>query len=247
MKTLVSLVQVTLSALFCLVMGLAEILFLPIDKRRGRVFHALARFWARTILAICRVRVRVHGVENLERGQSYVYVSNHASMFDIPAILAAVPDQIRIVYKKELEVVPLFGWGLKWGHYIGIDRGRGSKAMESLEEAIGKIRNGQSLLLYAEGTRTTDGTLQPFKRGAFNIAVRAGVPVIPLTINGSFRIMPKRSIIIRPGDVEVVLDKPILIAGLTGREAELKLMEQVHAAIAANYIDQSTQVQTTCQ
>lgn len=246
MKTLVSLVQVFAAGVFCLIMGFAEILFLPIDRRRGRLFHALARFWARTVLTICRVRVKVRGIENLARGQSYVYVSNHASMFDIPAILAGVPDQIRIVYKKELEIVPFFGWGLKWGHYIGIDRGRSSKAMKSIEEAIGKIRNGQSLLLYAEGTRTLDGKLQPFKRGAFNIAVRAGVPVVPLTVNGSFRIMPKGSIIIHPGTVEIVLEKPIFVNSLSGREAERQLMEQVHAAIAANYVNQSSEVQTPC-
>ncbi len=246
MKTLVSLAQVLVAGAFSLLMGFIEIVMLPVDRRRGRVFHALARFWARTVLAICRVRVRVKGLENLRGKQSYVYVSNHASMFDIPAILAAVPDQIRIVYKKELEVVPFFGWGLKWGHYIGIDRGRGTKAMESIEEAIGKIRTGQSLLLYAEGTRTLDGKLQPFKRGAFTIAVRAGVPVIPLTVNGSFRIMPKHSIILQPGNVEIVLDKPIEITGASGREAERQLMEQVHAAIESNYVDQSVEAQTPC-
>ncbi len=246
MKTLVSLAQVFVAGVFCLVMGFLEILFLPVDRRRGRLFHGLARFWARTVLAICRVRVKLRGVEHLERGQSYVYVSNHASMFDIPAIVASVPDQIRIVYKKELEVIPLFGWGLKWGHYIGIDRGRSSKAARSIEEAIEKIRNGQSLLLYAEGTRTLDGKLQPFKRGAFNIAVRAGVPVVPLTVNGSFRIMPKGSIVIHPGNVEIVLDKPIAITGRSGREAEVHLMEQVHAAIEANYVDQSSEVKSPC-
>ncbi|RPH37560.1 1-acyl-sn-glycerol-3-phosphate acyltransferase [bacterium] len=246
MRTLIGLAQFIIAVAFSLFMGFLEILFLPIDRRRGRVFHALARFWARTALAICRVRVRVKGLENLDRRRSYVYVSNHASMFDIPAILASIPDQIRIVYKKELEVIPFFGWGLKWGHYIGIDRGRGSDAMKSIEEAIGKIRSGQSLLLYAEGTRTLDGKLQPFKRGAFNIAVRAGAPVIPLTVNGSFRILPKRSLVINPGEVELVLAKPIFITGMSGREAEHQLMEQVHAAIAANYIEQSSEVQAPC-
>jgi 1-acyl-sn-glycerol-3-phosphate acyltransferase len=242
MKTLIGAARFIIGVVFSLFMGLLEILCLPIDMRRGRLFHALARFWARTALAICHVRVRAKGLENLNPGQSYVYVSNHASMFDIPAIISSVPDQIRIVYKKELEVIPFFGWGLKWGHYIGIDRGRGSKAMESIAEAIAKIRNGQSLLLYAEGTRTLDGKLQPFKRGAFNIAVRAGVPVVPLTVNGSFRILPKHSIVINPGEVEIVLATPILITDLSGREAELQLMEQVHAAIAANYVDQSAEV-----
>ena len=97
-------------------------------------------------------------------------------------------------------------------------------------------------MLYAEGTRTLDGKLQPFKRGAFNIAVRGGVPVVPLTVNGSFRILPKHSLVINPGEVEITLGKPIHIMGLSGREAELQLMEQVHAAIAANYVDQSSEV-----
>lgn len=246
MKTLIGVAQFVIGVFFSLFMGFLEILCLPIDRRHGRVFHALARFWARTALAICRVRVRTRGLEHLDRNRSYVYVSNHASMFDIPAILASVPDQIRIVYKRELEIIPFFGWGLKWGHYIGIDRGRSGEAMRSIEEAIEKIRNGQSLLLYAEGTRTTDGKLQPFKRGAFNIAVRAGVPVVPLTVNGSFKILPKRSIVIHPGDVELVLGKPIMISEKSGREAELQLMEQVHAAIAANYIDQSSEEEAPC-
>jgi len=246
MKTLIGVVQFIIAVFFSLFMGFLEIVCLPIDRRQGRLFHALARFWARTALAICRVRVRVQGLENLDLNRSYVYVSNHASMFDIPAILASVPDQIRIVYKKELEIIPFFGWGLKWGHYIGIDRGRSSRALKSIEEAIAKIRNGQSLLLYAEGTRTLDGRLQPFKRGAFTIAVRSGVPVVPLTVNGSFRILPKRSIIIQPGDVDVVLGKPIIITASSSREAERLLMDQVHAAIAANYVDQSSEVKTLC-
>ena len=216
----------------------AEILALPLSHRTGKLFHALARSWARTILWTCGVRVRVKGLEKLEHGQNYVYVSNHASMFDIPAILASIPDQIRIIYKKELEVIPVFGWGLKWGSYIGIDRGRGPEAMRSLEEAIRKIRNGASVLLYAEGTRTRDGKLQPFKRGAFNIAVKAGIPVVPLTINGTFPILPKGSIVIRPAPAEIVLGDPIPVTG-EGKEEEMRVMERVAAAIKQSYVDQS--------
>ncbi len=206
--------------------------------RNSRVFHALCRSWANVSLAICGVTTTVRGVEHLVPGQGYVYVSNHASMFDIPAVIAAIPDQIRIVYKRELHWIPLFGWGLKFGSYIAIDRGRSTKAQKSLEEAVRKIRNGESVLLYAEGTRTLDGKLQPFKRGAFHIAVRAGVPVVPLTINGSFRILPKHSISVHPGHVELILEKPISLSGMQGKEGELKLMEEVHAAIARHYINQ---------
>ena len=214
-----------------------EIVLLPLSYKNGKLFHAVARFWARSILLTCGVKARLRGIEKIDLARNYVYVSNHASMFDIPAVLATIPDQIRIVYKKELEVIPIFGWGLKWGSYIGIDRGRGPKAMRSLEEAIGTIRNGASVFLYAEGTRTRDGNLQPFKRGAFNIAVRAGIPVIPLTINGTFPILPKGSIVIRPHPVELVLDDPIPVTG-EGKEEEIRLMEQVEAAMRRNYREQ---------
>ena len=227
------LVAVVLSMFFAVL----TIVTLPIN-RRGVVFHAVARTWARVILFICHVKVRVNGLEKIDPSRNYVYVSNHASMFDIPAILAGIPDQIRIVYKRELEKIPFFGWGLKWGSYIGIDRRSRANAMKSLKQATEKIRRGASVLLYAEGTRTLDGKLQPFKRGAFNLAVRAGVPVVPLTVNGSYHILPKRSISIDPGTIDIVLDTPIAIGAETGKDAEMNLMEQVHTAIAQHYIDQ---------
>jgi len=219
--------------------AILEILLLPIDRKKGRLFHQIARGWARAVLLTSGVKVRVVGLEKIDPERNYVYVSNHASMFDIPAIVAGIPDQIRIVYKKELEVIPFFGWGLKWGAYIGIDRRRGVEAMKSLDEAIAKVQRGASLLLYAEGTRTQDGKLQPFKRGAFNLAVRAGIPVIPLTVNGSFNILPKHSLYIHPGTVTLILEDPIPVESGGGKDQEMQLMAQVHAAIAGNYIDQS--------
>ncbi|HUI65170.1 MAG TPA: lysophospholipid acyltransferase family protein [Bacteroidota bacterium] len=218
--------------------AIAELMLIWLDRKKGLVFHSIARFWARTVLKICGVNVRVVGLEKLDLSRNYVYVSNHASMFDIPVIVARVPDQIRIIYKKELEVVPFFGWGLKFGPYIGIDRGRGNKAIRSLDQAIQRIRRGASVLLFAEGTRTRDGRLQPFKRGAFNLAVRAGIPVVPLTINGSFTILPKHSVNVRPGTVELILNSPIPVPRTEGKEGEIQLMQDVHEAIARHYIDQ---------
>ncbi len=238
MQTIIGLLRFAGSVALSLLFAVTAILLLPVNPG-GVSFHANSRIWARTILLLCGVKVAVRGLEHIKPGQNYVYVCNHASMFDIPSIIAAVPDQIRIVYKKELERIPIFGWGLKWGSYIGIDRGRGADAMQSLEEAAQIIRNGASVLLYAEGTRTEDGKLQPFKRGAFNLAVRAGVPVIPLTINGSFGILRKNSFVVKPGSVEVILSQPIAVPSSGGREAEMELMEQVHAVIERNYREQS--------
>ena len=236
MKTVLGLgrfVVAVLNSMFFATLELIVILF----KKNDKVFHALARGWARSTLKICGVKVHVRGLEKVDMKRNYVYVSNHASMFDIPAIIASIPDQIRIVFKKELHWIPIFGWGLKYGSYISIDRSRGPAAMKSLEEAVEKIRTGASVLLYAEGTRTLDGKLQTFKRGAFNLAVKAGVPVVPLTVNGSFTLLPKRSVVIHPGEVGLVLESPIEIKG-NGKETELRLMEEVHTAIQKHYVDQ---------
>ncbi len=206
--------------------------------RKGALYHGIARSWAGALLRIFGVRVHVSGLENLERGTSYVYVSNHASMFDIPAIVAGIPDEIRIVYKKELAYVPIWGWSLAVGHYVAIDRFSAKDAMKSLDAAAGKIRSGASVLLFAEGTRTRTGKLQPFKRGAFALASRAGIPIVPLTVNNSFNILPKGSIRIRRADISLVVEKPIPTAGLGGKTDELSLMESVRNAISQHYIDQ---------
>jgi 1-acyl-sn-glycerol-3-phosphate acyltransferase len=237
MKTLLGILRFLAGILVSFLLAGVAIITLPIDRRRGRFFHALAVLWAKTVLRICGIRLTVRGSENLRRGQTYVYVANHASLLDIPCTLAGVPDRIRIVYKKELEAIPLFGWQLKWGNYIPIERANRSGAMRSLEEAARKIREGASVLLYAEGTRTTDGKLRAFKRGAFNLALRSGVPVIPLTINGTFHIIGRGSMVIHPARAELILGEPIPVSG-SGKEAELGLMAEVDAAIRKFYVEQ---------
>lgn len=235
---LISLAKIFLVVIASILGGIAALLFIPINKQ-GRAFHWVAKTHSKFVLSICGVKVNTTGTENLQRGKSYIYVSNHASGFDIPAVIAGIPDQIRIVYKKELEKIPFFGWGLKYGKtYIAINRSRGMDAAHSLDAAAEKIRNGASVLLFAEGTRTKDGKLQPFKRGAFNLAVKSGVPVIPLTINGSFKILPKKKLRIVPGEINLVINKPIQVLKDGGKPEELRLMEEVYQAITKNYIDQ---------
>lgn len=229
-----SILRLTASALVTAVIAVVAVLILPLN-RTGRMYHRVGRFWSRTLLRICGVRVRLHGAEHVSGTGTRIYAANHASMFDIPVVIGGLPDDIRLVYKKELERIPVFGWGLKWGSYIGIDRGRGAEARRSLEEAIRKIQHGASVLLFVEGTRSADGKLQQFKRGAFHLAARAGVPVVPMTINGTFTIVPKHSLRIRPGTVDVILSPPILVEGEGTKDAELELMQQVRAAIEQNH------------
>lgn len=227
-----------LVVLVALPLSISALVSIPID-RTGKFFHLMARTWSRFILWVFGVKLRVRGLENLDRSRHYIYVSNHASMFDIPAMVVGIPDDVRFVLKKELTRVPIWGWALKYGHYITIDRGKARDAMKSLERAAERMRTGASVILFAEGTRTRDGKLQAFKRGAFSLAVRSGVPIVPVAINNTFGILPKGSIDVRPADIEMVLDKPIPTEGVEGREGEVKLMNAVREAIAKHYVNQS--------
>lgn len=233
-RTTFNIVIAVLVTLYYSIMAIFSVLF----DRTGALYHAVGRRWARVVLRIFRVKVHLAGLENLEQGKTYVYVSNHASMFDIPAVIGNIPDEVRIVYKKELSYVPIWGWSLAVGHYIAIDRFSAKDAMKSLDKAAEKIRNGASVLLFAEGTRTRTGKLQPFKRGAFSLASRSRIPVVPLTINNSYNILPKGSLRIRPADIALVVEKPIPTDNIDSKSDELKLMEDVRTAIAKHYIDQ---------
>lgn len=233
-RTTFNIVIAVLVTLYYSIMAIFSVLF----DRTGALYHAVGRRWARVVLRIFRVKVHLTGMENLEQGKTYVYVSNHASMFDIPAVIGNIPDEVRIVYKKELSYVPIWGWSLAVGHYIAIDRFSAKDAMKSLDKAAEKIRNGASVLLFAEGTRTRTGKLQPFKRGAFSLASRSRIPVVPLTINNSYNILPKGSLRIRPADIALVVEKPIPTDNIDSKSDELKLMEDVRTAIAKHYIDQ---------
>ncbi|MCX6135010.1 MAG: lysophospholipid acyltransferase family protein [Ignavibacteriales bacterium] len=209
----------------------------PLD-RTGVTFHLMSRLWCSFILWLFHIKIRTKGAELLDPKQRYVYISNHASAFDIPAVVVGIPDGIRFVLKKELTRIPIWGWALKYGHYITIDRGKARDAMKSLDEAAVHMRNGASVILFAEGTRTRDGRLQPFKRGAFTLAVKAGNPIVPVTINNTFRILPRGSLRVNPADIELVFGEPIQTTAIDGRDGEQRLMEQVRQAIAAAFTEQ---------
>lgn len=234
---ILTVLRLFLIALAAIPLSTIALLSTPLDKS-GRTFHAMSRAWSRFILVLFGITVITKGKENVDPSQHYIYISNHASAFDIPATVNGIPDDIRFVLKKELTRIPLWGWALKYGHYISIDRGKARDALKSLEEAAERMRNGASVILFAEGTRTSDGKLQPFKRGAFTLAVKAGIPIIPVTINNTFRIMRKDSWQITPSDIELVLSKPVPTLGISGRDGEQRLMEDVRSAIAGHYVDQ---------
>jgi len=209
------------------------LLTIPFDKK-NRTFSFFAYHWSSTVLKVAGIKVKVIGTEKLDLSKPCVYVSNHASMFDITAVVVGVNRYVRFLVKKEIARVPIFGWATARAHII-IDRENGRDAVKSLERAARRISLGESAILFAEGHRTRDGNLQPFKRGAFVLAIAAGVPVVPLTILGSFSIMKKGSIGLRKGQITIIVDEPIDVTKYRDKSGSIALMNKVHEIIEKNY------------
>lgn len=199
----------------------------------GRAYAFHARLWARIALRMAGVKVVLKGAGQLPAGP-VIFMSNHQSNFDILSLLATLPRRIHWIAKKELFDIPVFGPSMRRGGYIPLDRSDGRKALKSMDNAASIIREGKSVVMFPEGTRSKDRRLLPFKRGGFLLALRAGVPVVPVTINGSGRINPAGAIRLYRGAIDITLHPPMTLqSNLPKAEAESLLMEQVHAAISS--------------
>ncbi len=198
-----------------------------IGKRDKSVYFGYSRRWSKGLLRISGVSVRVQGDELLPKGESRVYIVNHASLFDIPVLLASLDDSIRIMYKKELERIPFLGWNMKMSPFIAVERESASNAMESINTAIEAIKHGESVIIFAEGTRSKDGKLQKFKRGGFYLASRSHKPIVPIILKGTSLILPKKSLKFNSGEVDLVIQSPIRIDGELSRTQEKELMGNV--------------------
>ena len=195
----------------------------------GAFAHGCARFWSRTALSLARVKVTTSGTEYIPIEGPVIYMGNHQGNFDIHALCRAIPRTFSWVAKEELFRVPVFGSAMKRAGYIPLDRSDGRKALKSMRLAAERIAAGTSVVIFPEGTRTLDGSLLPFKRGAFLLAARAGVPIVPFTINGSMERNPRNRIELHPGTISVSFASPIATKGVP----EGELMERVRGAVAA--------------
>jgi 1-acyl-sn-glycerol-3-phosphate acyltransferase len=189
-----------------------------------------ARLWARIILRSALIRLKVEGAERVPRDQPVVFMANHESWVDIPALLAAVPVQVRFLAKSSLFSIPFFGWAISSMGFIPVDRENRRTAVKSFEDAAARIRAGRSVLVFPEETRTPDGNLLPFQRGGFLIALKAALPIVPVGLDGARRCMPKRSYLVRPGTLVVRFGAPIPTVG-RGVTEKAALMEQTRQAI----------------
>jgi 1-acyl-sn-glycerol-3-phosphate acyltransferase len=217
---------------YTVVMALLSLAVWPFD-RTGELQHWCARWWCRLVAWTIFARIHVHGVEHVRRGRPYVYMANHASLIDTPALFAYLPYQFRIMAKKSLFNVPFLGWHLRTAGHFPIDHGNPRKTAISLRRVIEGVRGGRSLAVFPEGRRTDDGQLQAFQAGAFKIALRAGVPIVPVTIRGTFAMLPRTSLAPRPGRVDVLISEPIETTDYNEKTLPA-LIERTRAAIAAN-------------
>ena len=200
-----------------------------------RSFWFFGPLWHRQFFAVCGIERRITGWEALpaeiqEGRQPAVFMGNHQSQLDPPYLLGAIPVHAVYIAKKELKWVPFIGWAAAAAGAIFIDRSNRERAVESLHQAALKVRAGRNVVIFPEGTRTRTGELLPFKKGGFNLAMDAGVPVVPFAIQGGFRILPKGGRRVRPGLYEVRFGAPVDPSALAGRDA---LMDEVRERIQA--------------
>ncbi len=207
--------------------------------RTGNPVHIIARIWARGILYVSRIRVKVNGLNQIDPSQSYVYMSNHQSNFDIPVLLAHLPVQFRWLAKAELFKIPLFGRAMQGAGYVKIDRFNQESAFQSIKEAAAKMKDGVSVMIFPEGTRSRDGRIRPFKKGGFIMAVDAGVPIVPIVLQGTWSIMEKSSLQINTGDVVINLEKPIATTNYS-RQNKDELIEAVRRVICERFEKRSS-------
>lgn len=203
-----------------------------VKQRPGGIYDRGARDWARGMLWGTRMSVRVEGLERLDPAVPKVYISNHSSFIDIWAILAEIPGTIRFVYKKGMDWIPLMGQAMRAARHIPINRRNRSASFAAYDEAARYIREGSSAVVFAEGTRSLDGRLKPFKKAPFVLAIAAGAPIVPVYCGNTFELMPKGSWSPKPGTVVLKIGEPILTAGL-GFEAREDLARQTRAALLA--------------
>ena len=192
----------------------------------------LAVTWSRLCCAAGPVKVRIKGKKNYSRFKSYVVVSNHQSMVDIPVIHGFLGLKIKWVMKQELRKIPVFGSACNQLGCIYVDRSDHEAAVRSIEAAKEKMSQKASALFFAEGTRTRNGEVMPFKKGAFRFAMETGVPILPVTIKNSMDILPSDTLDLTPGTVDIIVHRPVHISPY--HEATLEeIVEQTRQTIAS--------------
>ncbi|HEX9856113.1 MAG TPA: lysophospholipid acyltransferase family protein [Acidimicrobiia bacterium] len=237
-KTLVAAVRTAISVPLFLVFTIALagiVVVVAIVKRDTPLIDRIIRWWSRSFLFVGGVDLEIEGRDRIDPAGQYVFVANHLSNFDIPVMFLTAPVPIRYLAKKEVYRIPLVSTAM---HHIGmvkVDRQAGSSVHTTVNEGVAAAKaRGHSLIIFPEGTRSDEGMLQPFKKGAFRIAIANQLTVVPVTISGTWEVWAPGRKVIFPGAVRSVVHEPIPTAGLTLADLDT-VRDRAQAVIAATY------------
>jgi len=197
--------------------------------------NVMPLYWVACRLAILGVRlvgvkIEVRGLEHLQPGRNYIFMSNHASNLDPPILIPVVPGRCSVLVKKELFRIPILGTGMKVADLVPVDRSDREAAIESVKAAVEVLQQGLHMIIFPEGTRSVDGRLLPFKKGPFHLAMESGIFVVPVTLLGTFECWPKTRFALRPGTATVVFHPPIDPHAFSDRDALMKAVSHVIAS-----------------
>jgi 1-acyl-sn-glycerol-3-phosphate acyltransferase len=231
--TVRTVLQMIFIALLTIGIGIPAILLgllVPGRSRKGKIFRWVTKSYSLALLPVFGVTLETRGLSRVDLDRPYVFMSNHVSHVDSLALAISIPHPLHWVFKKELSRIPVFGWVLLSLGQIMVDRADASQARDALASAASGLTGNNSVLIYPEGTRSKDGKLQPLKKGGFHIAVRSGLPIVPVRVSGSHDIVPPGSLAVRPGHVVVELFDPIPTAGRSDADIPA-LMTKVRDAL----------------
>ena len=208
------------------------LIVLAVATKNENFLYKPVRFFVRIGMRLAGVRVKVSGIEHLDPRRTYVFTPNHQSIIEVPLVVTYLPVNAAFLAKKELFRFPIFGHGMRTIKVVPVDRRDRQAALKSTFQAVDNLRKGKSYIVYPEGTRSPDGRLLPFKKGAFLMAIEAGVPVVPITVSGGAAVMPKGKAAIFPGTVHVAVHQPIDTHGYSKGQVQ-DLIEKTRTAIAS--------------
>ena len=217
--------------LYTVVFGITSIPFGFFDKD-GSILHGFARNWSKLIMKTICSPVRVTGLEKIDSSRTYVYAVNHASALDIPVLYASLPFQFRIVHKKELLSYPVIGWHLKRSGQVCVDQQNPSHSVGQIKSAVRTLKNGMPLVIFPEGGRTADGHIQPFLDGAFFMAIKARVDIVPIALVGTYELLPMDTFHIKSRPLEMRIGDPISTNEWTVRNLQglsAKVQQEIQA------------------
>ena len=215
--------------------SVVAIIMVVVFRASATAVQVVPRYWGRIIAWLSGVRVQFSGTGHLDHGQPYIFAANHQSQFDIFVLQGYFDFDFRWLAKLELFKVPVFGYAMRLAGYVPVDRTNGRRAVKSLDEAAARIAGGTSVIIFPEGTRSSDGSLLKFKSGAMVLAIKAGVPVVPVAIIGTHGVLPKGKLLARPGQVRIRVGKPIETKGYTLKQKQelADLLQQKVAELMA--------------